>query len=302
MQIDFGEKIVTIDGQKVKIHVFGAKLCYSRRVFAKAYWAETQSAWLNGIECAFKYFGGICATIVCDNASSLVRDHYASKPENRFTEPFYNFCNYYHTKPMATAVRKPRSKGKVESAVKYIKRNALVNVTHPSLEALNVWLESWCRQTDGRTLSTIFAGPYTPAKRFLREKRHLRKNHLPSIARLFKEARRVGKDGLIRVQNRYYRLPDACAGKEVQVLIDDQTITVTRAGETIAKLDKTTDAFNPIPQALSTEEPKEAAAQRALDRLIKDEDWLRYQACGSTLCANTAKYDLVVGWQGAATS
>ena len=186
--------------------------------------------------------------------------------------------------------------------MKYIKRNALVNVTHPSLEALNVWLESWCRQTDGRTLSTIFAGPYTPAKRFLREKRHLRKNHLPSIARLFKEARRVGKDGLIRVQNRYYRLPDACAGKEVQVLIDDQTITVTRAGETIAKLDKTTDAFNPIPQALSTEEPKEAAAQRALDRLIKDEDWLRYQACGSTLCANTAKYDLVVGWQGAATS
>lgn len=89
MQIDFGEKVVFVNGEKVKLHFFVCKLSYSRRIFAKAYWVETQAAWLDGIESAFRYFNGTPYEIVCDNASSLVRDHYATDETLKFTERFY---------------------------------------------------------------------------------------------------------------------------------------------------------------------------------------------------------------------
>ena len=75
LQIDFGEKDVLVNGEKVHLHFFVCKLGYSRRIFAKAYYLETQEAWLDGLESAFSYFGGIPSCIVCDNASSLVRKH-----------------------------------------------------------------------------------------------------------------------------------------------------------------------------------------------------------------------------------
>lgn len=40
MQIDFGEEDVCVGGEMVRIHTFVAKMSYSRRIFAKAYFSE----------------------------------------------------------------------------------------------------------------------------------------------------------------------------------------------------------------------------------------------------------------------
>ena len=53
MQIDFAEKDVIVNGETLRGHFFIAVLGYSRRIFAKAYSAENQAAWLDGIESAF---------------------------------------------------------------------------------------------------------------------------------------------------------------------------------------------------------------------------------------------------------
>ena len=53
MQIDFCEKTVMDNNEAVKIHVFVAALVFSRRIFAKAYPAKNQTAWLDGIKSAF---------------------------------------------------------------------------------------------------------------------------------------------------------------------------------------------------------------------------------------------------------
>ena len=132
MQIDFGEDDVLVGGEIVRVHFFVAKRSYSRRIFARAYFSENQGNWLDGIESAFRFFDGVPREIVCDNAVTLVKDHYA--PENeRFTARFDWFCRYHGVHPIATSVRKPNSKGKVESAVRYVKYNALVNGT------LRIW-------------------------------------------------------------------------------------------------------------------------------------------------------------------
>ena len=122
MQIDFGEDDVSVGGEVMRIHFFVAKMSYSRRIFAKAYLSENQGNWLDGIESAFRFFDGVPRELVCDNTTTLVKDHYAPKNE-RFTARFDWFCQYHGVTPIATAIRKPNSKGKIESGVKYVKYN-----------------------------------------------------------------------------------------------------------------------------------------------------------------------------------
>lgn len=71
-QIDFGVKTVTIEGREQAVHLFVATLGYLRRIFAKAYPAETQGAWLDVTEAAFTDFGGVPKTVLMDNAKALV--------------------------------------------------------------------------------------------------------------------------------------------------------------------------------------------------------------------------------------
>ena len=213
------------------LHFFTCKLEYSGRIFAKAYLRETQEAWLDRMESAFKYFGWLPYCIVCDNASSLVRNHSAINDVARFTERFYYFLSYYGIKGIATAIQHPQSKGKVESGVKYVKNNAVVGIDKPDLASWNIWLETWCRtESDQRRLNTLFSGSGTPAERWILEKQALRSNDKHSIAGVFFETRKVGRDGLIRVDNQYFRLDDALIGLEVQIQYDEKSISVSRAG------------------------------------------------------------------------
>ena len=42
MQIDFGEDDVLVGGEIVRVHFFVARMSYSRRIFARAYFSENQ--------------------------------------------------------------------------------------------------------------------------------------------------------------------------------------------------------------------------------------------------------------------
>lgn len=295
MQIDFGQREVLMNGEKVVLHIFVCKLSYSRRLFAKAYYAETQAAWLDGMESAFHYFGGLPYCIVCDNATSLVRNHYAKDPAARFTERFWHFCSYYNLKPIATSICKPRSKGKIENAVHYVKRN-MAGVDKPDLQAWNLWLEKWCLQSDQRKLSTVFEGALTPQLRWFTEKEEMRPCDKPRMVRYLVESRKVGRDGLIRVDNKQYRLPNSLVGTEVQVQIDEATITVMRGKEVVATLDKTAGTFNPKVQKTSTGDPAAEAARKKVRELCNDERWRNFRDSPNELVGDGGQYDDAVGW------
>ena len=59
MQIDFGQKLVQIAGQMVKVFFLTAVLGYSRRLFVKAFLAERHDDWREGVVGAFERFGGV---------------------------------------------------------------------------------------------------------------------------------------------------------------------------------------------------------------------------------------------------
>ena len=242
--IDFGERDVTINGATVRVHIFVAILGYSRRIFVKAYIAENQAAWFDGIESAFTYYGGIPLAIVSDNSRCLVNEHHNGLI--KWNERYESLCAYWKIKPIACRGYHPEGKGKIERAVRYVKGNALVGKDFGSLSELNRWLERWCLTVaDEREIKGLFEGPNTPKKRFWIEKGKLMKLEQPRTMRLREETRKVDKTGLIQVDGRHYRVPDEYSQKDVQILMDDHSIMVYRKGDFVIELDKETSVYMP---------------------------------------------------------
>ncbi len=125
MQVDFGEKWVWIAGQRVKVHLLAAVLGYSRRIFVKAFLSERQDDWREGIAAAFRHFGGVPQAVLGDNARALVLDRDPGTGHVRFNPAYLQFCRDWGVTPRACGPYRARTKGKVESGVKYVKRNGL---------------------------------------------------------------------------------------------------------------------------------------------------------------------------------
>ena len=75
LQIDFGERRVEIGGVAVKVYLFVATLGYSRRLHVRAYGHEKQDSWFDGMESAFRAFGGVPREVLLDNAKALILHH-----------------------------------------------------------------------------------------------------------------------------------------------------------------------------------------------------------------------------------
>jgi transposase len=115
--------------------LFVATLGYSRRVFVRAFRHDRQSAWFDGIEAAFRHFGGVPREVLFDNAGALVDDHDAATREVSFNE-----------RPRACAPYRARTKGKDERGVGYIKGNAIAGHPFISWAALEAHLGWWMRE------------------------------------------------------------------------------------------------------------------------------------------------------------
>jgi transposase len=111
MQIDFGEKIVRIAGQPVKIYLMTAVLGYSRRLYCRAFLAQRQDDWLEGLDGAFRQFGGLTEQILCDNASPLVVSHDRESGDVVWNPGFEAFCRDRGLFAKACRPRRARTKG-----------------------------------------------------------------------------------------------------------------------------------------------------------------------------------------------
>src|SRR5437764_6629081 len=143
MQVDFGQKRVRIGERTVVVHLLVAVLSYSRRIFVKAFLAERGDDWREGIAEAFRHFGGVPRTVLGDNARALVVRHDRGAQTVVFHPAYLAFCRDWDVVPRACGPYRARTKGKTESGVKYVKRNALADQAFESFAALEQYLGEW---------------------------------------------------------------------------------------------------------------------------------------------------------------
>ena len=169
VQIDFGTVRVPIADEQLKVHLFVATLGYSRRIYVAMFLHERQSAWLQGLEGAFRHFGGTPREVLGDSARALVNEHDAQTREVVFNDRFHAFCRYWGVIPRACAPYRARTKGKDERGVGYVKRNAIAGHRFASLEELQAHLARWMREVADVRVHGTTAEP--PIDRFERDER-----------------------------------------------------------------------------------------------------------------------------------
>ena len=113
MEVDFGESWVDIAGVPCKVKYLVATLPFSNAYFAKAYPVERLESLLDGIESAFRYFGGLVDRLVLDNTSLAVKDVLAGRDRVQ-TEAFDAFRGGYPFRAEFCAPAKGWEKGSVE--------------------------------------------------------------------------------------------------------------------------------------------------------------------------------------------
>jgi transposase len=141
-QVDFGSgiPITTAEGRR-RTHVFRIVLSHSRKGYSEAVYRQTTDTFLTCLENAFVYFGGVPQTVVLDNLKAAVETPDWFDPE--LNPKLRALADHYRVAILPTKPRTPRHKGKIESGVGYVKKNALAGHTFSSLEEENRHLRHW---------------------------------------------------------------------------------------------------------------------------------------------------------------
>lgn len=234
LQIDFGETRVAIADEAVRVYLFVATLGYSRRVLVRAFRHERQSSWLDGLEAAFRHFGGVPREVLLDNARALVEHHDAATREVRFNERLHAFARYWGFRPRACAPYRARTKGKDERGVGYVKRNAIAGHEFASWAALEAHLEWWMREiADRRAHGTTGEAPLV---RFARDEAAALTplDGRPPFRQVRELTRRVHADCAVEVDGNSYSVPWRLIGESVEVTVRDGRIRIRHAGQEVA--------------------------------------------------------------------
>ena len=233
MQVDFGEKHVRIAGQRVRVFFLTAVLSYSRRMFVKAFLSQRQDDWREGMVGAFQHFGGVPQTLLLDNAGALVIGRDTATQTVKFHPAFAAFCRDWEVVPRACRPYRARTKGKTESGVKYVKRNAVAGRAFDSFAALEAHLVEWTREADARVHGTTHEVPIVRFERAEQQAlRPLPARPLPVRQRRI--TRRVATDCFVDVDTVRYSVPHRLVRDRVDVHVGEREVRIYHGTELVA--------------------------------------------------------------------
>ena len=234
LQIDFGTAAVELGGEKVRVHLFVATLGYARRCFVAPFRHERQAAWLEGLEHAFRHFGGVPAEVLLDNPKALVVHHDPETREVAFNERLRAFARYWGFRPRACAPYRARTKGKDERGVGYVKKNAIAGRRFASWAELEAHLARWMREVADRRVHGTTGEP--PLTRFERDEATALRpiDRRPPFRQRRELSRRVHSDCAIEVDTNAYSVPWRLIGERVQVTVVDGWVRIFHAGNEVS--------------------------------------------------------------------
>lgn len=163
-QVDWGEAVVVMAGERETVQLFVMRLCYSRRTFAMAFPTQRQEAFFMAHAEAFRFFGGVPHTLTYDNLKTAVQKVLRGR-NRKEQDRFIHLRSHYLFDSRFCTPAQGHEKGGVEHGVKYVRQNfltPLVNVA--DFAELNRLLRTCCLAEDARqvdrqkeTIGVMFA-------------------------------------------------------------------------------------------------------------------------------------------------
>jgi len=231
-QIDWGSARVHFRHQPVLLHFFVLTLGYSRRHYMEPTLNERVPQLLDAHERAFDHFGGHTREHLYDRPRTIC------SPDGSggvvWNPTFQSFARYWGFEPRLCRPYRARTKGKVESGVKYLKRNFLVGRSFVDLvDVGEQWVQWNATVADARVHGTTHQ---PPIERFAEERGHL----LPRAGRPgyrleARFTRIVADDFLVSLDTNRYSVPFPLIGHTVEVERRDGRVRIHHRGRVVAE-------------------------------------------------------------------
>lgn len=212
-------------GTLVSIYVFTMVMAFSRMLFIRFTSSMQMKHLLACHQEAFSFFDGIPQTILYDNMKQV------KLGPQQWNEQLQDFARHYGFIPKTHRVRRPRTKGKVERVVDYVKDNFLAGRSFNGLDHLNACALHWLQHTANvRVHGTT---QEQPIALFEQEKTTLLPlGSVPPYHYVDPVQRTVNYEAMVHYQGSRYSVPPEYAGKTVLVLAQGGQIAI-RSGDTI---------------------------------------------------------------------
>jgi len=152
-QVDWGEALAIIAGEPLTVQLFFMRLCYSRRLFVRAFPAQKQEAFFEGHVLAFHHFQGVPRRISYDNLKAAVLRVLTGHTRQE-QQAFIVFRSHYLFESRFCTPGQGHEKGRVEEGVGFGRRNFMVPIPNvASFDELNAHLLAACLEDDARCIA-----------------------------------------------------------------------------------------------------------------------------------------------------
>jgi hypothetical protein len=272
--VDFGHfRYETPDGATKTVWAFVLVLSWSRAMYVEFVRRADTATFIRCHLNAFQYLGGIPTRCLYDNAKVVVlgRDDAGAPVWN---PQFLDFSLRLGFGLTLCRPYRPQTKGRVESGVKYVRRNFWPGARFTDLDDLNRGGVQWCDEVANvRVHGTT---KERPQDRLAQERSVL--HALPGRERLLpflRETRKVGRDGFVHWDGGVYGVPWAWAGATVQVQPGLQVVELWVGEERLAIHPRATRAGQrfPLPgQWAGLGRPTERPRREAIGRQVQRDD------------------------------
>lgn len=214
-----------------KVQGFVMTLGWSRTMYLDFEDSQALAIFLACHERAFDYFGGVPEEILYDRTKTVwLRDDERGDPV--FHPGLLDFARYYGYRPRLCRGYRPQTKGKVESGIKYVRRNFWPRV-HGYERAVDLlarrtrWLDDTCNvrvhgTTGERPVDRL---PHEGLRPLV---------GVPPYRALVLERRRVARDSFVSYAGSWYSVPAEYAGREVWVRQTDSELVISDVDQVIA--------------------------------------------------------------------
>ena len=212
-QVDWGHFRVSHDGRMKRLYAFVMVLGYSRAMYLEFTEDERLDTLMGCHTRAFEYFGGITRDCLYDNMKTVVTGQ-DDGGETIWNEQFARFAKHYGFTLRRCKPYRPRTKGKVENGVGYVRKNFWPRVrTFTGLQDLNAQARQWLDTVaNNRLHGTTFRVP-----RELWKEECLKPVSDVAFAYAERHQRRVSSDCYVSYEANRYTVPFAYVGSVVEV-------------------------------------------------------------------------------------
>ena len=231
-QFDWSEDWAVIAGERTKLQVAHFKLCYSRAFILRAYPQQTHEMLFDAHNHAFRVLRRRAAAGHLRQYANCRRQD-RPRQERQVNARFAAMVSHFLFEAEFCNPASGWEKGQIEKNVQDTRHRLWQPMPHfPSLDALNDWLETRCRELWAQTPHGSQAG--TVADAWAEEAQHL----MP-LSRTFdgfvEYAKRVSPTCLVHLDRNRYSVPASFANRPVSLRVYPDRIVVAAEGQIVCE-------------------------------------------------------------------